>query len=156
MLPLLLGTLLTAACSVSPVEDPLPAIIGPMRGQHPAWLVDGASGQWQSADQVVKTLWVFSQKASGPLHIEGRRVDGEGRARFQDGGVAGTPKDALDIDQWRRRAWPGNATPEARRDYAWVPNYVIYPSRGCWQFTVRLGAEETRITIELKEPAGRR
>jgi hypothetical protein len=31
-----------------------------------------------------------------------------------------------------------------------VPNYVLYPSRGCWQFTVRIGADETRITIEIK------
>jgi hypothetical protein len=150
MLPVLLGTLLAAACPVSPVEDPLPAIIGPIRGQHPAWLIDGASGQWENAETRVKTLWVFSQKASGPLHIEGRRLDGEGRARFQDGGVDGTPKNSLDIDDWRRRAAPGNATPEARRDYAWVPNYVIYPSRGCWQFTVRFGTEETRITIDVK------
>jgi hypothetical protein len=150
MLSLLLTALLTAACPVSPVEDPAPGIIGPIIGQHPAWLIDGASGQWQSANQVVKTLWVFSQRASGPLHITGRRLDGEGVARFQDNGLDGTPKDALDIDEWRRRAWPGNATPEIRRDYAFVPNYVLYPSRGCWQFTVRIGADETRITIEIK------
>jgi hypothetical protein len=93
---------------------------------------------------------VFSQQASGPLHIEGRRLDGGGTARFQDGGVEGIPKDALDIEEWRRGAWPGNATPDVRRDYAFVPNYVIYPSPGCWQFTVRLGAQESRITIEIK------
>jgi hypothetical protein len=150
MLSLLLTALLTAACPVSPVEDPAPGIIGPITGQHPAWLIDGASGQWQNANQVVKTLWVFSQRASGPLHIEGRRLDGEGTARFQDGGLDGTPKSSLDIDEWRRRAWPGNATAEVRRDYAFVPNYVIYPSRGCWQFTVRIGTDETRITIEIK------
>lgn len=152
MLPLLLGTLLAAACPVSPVEDPVRAIIGPITGQHPAWLIDGASGQWESPETRVKTLWVFSKKASGPLHIEGRRLDGEGALRFQDGGFEGTPKDALEIPdpEWRRRAWPGNATPEVRRDYAWVPNYVLYPSRGCWEFTVRLGTEDTRITIEIK------
>ena len=150
MAPLLLAAWLTAACPVSPVEDPLPGIIGPITGQHPAWLVDGNGRRWSNAEERVKTLWVFSQKASGPLHIAGRRLDGEGTARFQDGGVEGIPKDALDIDNWRRRAWPGNATAEVRRDYAFVPNYVIYPSPGCWQFTVRLGSEETRITIEIK------
>ena len=150
MLPLLLGTLLAAACPVSPVEDPLPAIIGPITGQHPAWLIDGANRPWANPEERIKTLWVFSQKASGRLVITGRRLDGEGIARFQDDGVGGIPKDALDIDDWRRRAWPGNATPEVRRDYAFVPNYVIFPSPGCWQFTVRLGAEDTRITIEIK------
>ena len=84
------------------------------------------------------------------MHIEGRRLDGDGIARFQDGGVEGTPRNALDIDKPWNRAWPGNATPEVRRDYAFVPNYVIYPSRGCWQFTVRLGEDETRITIAIR------
>jgi hypothetical protein len=151
MLPLLLGTLL-AACSASPTENFLHDFVAPMTGQAPAWLIDTTSGRWQSSEERIKTLWVFSQRASGPLHIEGRRLDGEGAARFQDGGVEGTPKDTLEIPdpEWRRRAWPGNATPELRRDYAFVPNYVIYPSRGCWQFTVRIGADETRITIELK------
>ena len=150
MLPLILSAILAAACPVSPVEDPVPGIIGPITGQRPAWLIDGNSRHWSNAEERVKTLWVFSQKASGPLHIVGHRLDGDGTARFQDGGVDGVPKDALDIETWRRRAWPGNATPEVRRDYAFVPNYVIYPSPGCWQFTVRLGTEDTRITIEIK------
>jgi hypothetical protein len=147
---LLIAALIAAACAVSPVEDPLPGIIGPITGQSPAWLVDGNGRRWTNAEERVKTLWVLSKRASGPLHIEGRRLDGEGRARFQDGGVDGMPKDALDIDNPWGRAWPGNATPEVRRAYAFVPNYVLYPSPGCWQFTVRLGADETRITIEIK------
>lgn len=150
MLPLILGAMLTAACPVSPVEDPVPEIIGTIAGQHPAWLIHGNGRRWSNAEERVKTLWVFSQHASGPLHIVGRRLDGDGTARFQDGGVDGIPKDALDIEEWRRRAWPSNATPEVRREYAFVPNYIIYPSPGCWQFTVRLGQDETRITIELK------
>jgi hypothetical protein len=93
MLPLLLGTLLTAACPVSPVEDFLHEFVAPMTGESPAWLIDTSGGRWESSEARVKTLWVFSQKASGPLHVEGRRLDGEGTARFQDGGVEGTPKD---------------------------------------------------------------
>jgi hypothetical protein len=152
MLPLLLGTLLNAACPISPVVDILPEFVAPMTGQSPAWLVDTSARQWQGANQVVKTLWIFSKKSTGPLHIEGRRLDGEGTLRFQDGGIEGTPKDSLEIPDpgWRRRAWPSNATPELRQDYAFVPNYVLYPSAGCWQFTVRIGDDETRITIAVK------
>jgi hypothetical protein len=138
------------ACLVSPVEDPVPGIIGKITGQAPAWLIDGSSGHWESPEARIKTLWVLSKKAGGTLHIEGRRLNGEGIARFQDGGVEGTPANALDIDKPWNRAWPSNATPEVRRDYAFVPNYVLYPSRGCWQFTVRLGENETRITIEIR------
>jgi hypothetical protein len=141
---------LLVACPVSPVEDFLREFVAPMTGQSPAWLIDTSSGHWESPVARIKTLWVLSKKASGSLHIEGRRLDGEGIARFQDGGVEGTPTNLLDIDKPWNRAWPGNATPELRRDYAFVPNYVIYPSRGCWQFTVRLGEDETRITIEIR------
>lgn len=149
MLPLLLGTLLAGACPVSPVEDPLPGIIGPITGQHPAWLIDGAN--WSNAEERMKTLWVFSRKASGSLQITGRRLDGEGTMRFQDGGVDGHPADALVIaDPWTRSVIPGGASAEVRHAYSFIPNYVIYPSRGCWQSTVRLGAEESHITIEIK------
>jgi hypothetical protein len=34
--------------------------------------------------------------------------------------------------------------------YAFLPNYVIYPSRGCWEITVQLGVDATRITLEIK------
>jgi len=64
--------------------------------------------------------------------------------------VDGTPREALEIDNPWNGAWPGNATPEVRREYAFVPNFVVYPSRGCWRFTVRLGEDETTITIEIK------
>jgi hypothetical protein len=150
MTHLLMAAALAAACSVSPIDNPLPAIIGPMTGQQPAWMIDGSSGHWESAEARIKTLWVLSKQAAGRLLIQGRRLDGDGIAQFQDGGVTGVPKDTLEIENPWRRAWPSNATPEARRAYAWVPNYVIYPSPGCWQFTVRVGADETRITIELK------
>lgn len=150
MLPLLLGTLLTAACPVSPVEDPVPGIIGPITGQHPAWLIDGSNRQWAGAEERIKTLWVFSKKASGRLRISGRRLDGDGELQFQDG-MDGARQPALDIaDPWKRSVTPGGSTPEILRAYAFLPNYVIYPSPGCWQFTVRLGADEARITIEIK------
>jgi hypothetical protein len=146
----LLVTLLAAACPVSSVEDLLPGIVGPLTGQHPAWLIDGSSRHWSNAEERVKTLWVFSRKASGSLQITGRRLDGERTVRFQDG-VDGHPVDALVIaDPWTRSVIPGGATAEIRHAYSFTPNYVIYPNPGCWQFTVRLGTEETRITIEIK------
>jgi hypothetical protein len=141
-----------ASCPVSPVIDPYPDIIGPITGTDPVWLIDGSSRRWSGPDQVVKTLWVISKKAAGDLRIEGRRLDGDGVARFQDGGVTGTPKTTLEIPEpeWRRRAWPGNATADVRRDFAFVPDYVIYPGPGCWEFTARIGSVESRVTIAMK------
>jgi hypothetical protein len=152
MLPVLLAALLATTCAVSPREDPYPEIIGPITGQSPAWLIDGSAGHAGIADERIKTLWVLAKRAAGDLRISGRRLDGDGSARFQDGGVDGTPGDALEIPdpEWRRRAWPGNATAEVKAAYAFVPNYVIYPSRGCWAFDVAIGTELTRIVIEIK------
>src|SRR5262245_58181304 len=99
MLPAVLSMLLAATCPVSPVENPLPETTGPMTGHGPAWVIDGATHRWESAEARITTLWILSKMASGPLHIEGRRLDGDGIARFQDGGVEGTPKDALDIER---------------------------------------------------------
>ena len=88
-----------------------------------------AKGQWPSAHRRTTA----GRRRHGA--VSGRRL-------------TGSPKNTLEIGAWRRRAWPGNATPELRRDYALFPNYVIYRSRGCWR--VRLGADETTIAVEIK------
>src|SRR5260221_13729670 len=97
-----------------------------MPGRAPAWLINASDGHWQSAETRVKTLWVLSKQASGPLHVEGRRLDGEGTARFQGGGVDGARKDPVDIDDWGRRPRPGMATPEVRRAEGAGPPHPIY------------------------------
>jgi hypothetical protein len=38
----------------------------------------------------------------------------------------------------------------AWRSYSFIPNYVIYPSPGSWELTVELGADTTRIVLDLK------
>jgi hypothetical protein len=146
----LTAAMVAAACAVSPIEDRAPGVIGPMAGQEPAWIIDGASGHWSGADQVIKSLWIFSRKASGSLRITGHRLDGDGTLRFQNG-YGALRTDALEIaDPWHSMGWPGNASTEIRAMYAFLPNYVIYPSRGCWEITVQLGADATRITLEIK------
>ena len=151
MTSVLMAAVIAVTCAVSPVENPAPGVIGPITGQYPAWLVDGSSGQWSSPEERVKTLWVFSRNASGRLRITGRRLDGDGTLRFQEGGVEGHPADALEItDPWTRSVRPGGASTDTLRAYAFVPSYVIYPSRGCWALDVELGGGKTRITLEIK------
>jgi|KBSSwiStaDraftv2_1062776.scaffolds.fasta_scaffold577448_1 hypothetical protein len=151
MTNVLMAAVIAAACTVSPVQNPAPGVIGPAAGQYPAWLVDGSSGQWSGAEERVKTLWVFSRKAAGSLRITGRRLDGSGTLRFQDGGVEGHPADALEIaDPWTRSVRPGGASADILRAYSFIPNYVIYPSPGCWALDVELGGEKTRVTLEIR------
>jgi hypothetical protein len=150
MTTLIAVALVAGACSASPLEDRLPSVVAPMRGTEPAWVVDsGGRGQWPN--QVVKTLWVFSRKAAGSLRVTGRQLDGAGRLRFQDGGIEGHPTEALEIaDPWKRSVIPGGASAEILRAYSFIPNYVIYPNPGCWELTVTLGAETTRIVLDMK------
>jgi hypothetical protein len=144
------ATLLAVACAISPVEDRLPTVIARMSGQDHAWLVDGSSGRWAGVNQVVKSVWVFSRKATGSLRVTGRRLDGEGTLRFQDG-YGAQPTDALEIaDPWKRSVRPGGATPEILRTYSFIPNYIIYPSPGCWELTVTLGTDSTHIVLDIK------
>lgn len=150
MTSVLMAAVIAAACTVSPLENPAPGVIGPITGQYPAWLVDGSSGQWSGPEQLIKTLWVLSRKASGSLRITGRRLDGDGTLRFQDGSE-GHPADALEIaNPWTRSVRPGGASTDILRAYAFIPNYVIYPSRGCWALDVELGGDKTRITLEIR------
>jgi hypothetical protein len=150
MMNVIAAALLAAACAASPVEDRLPSVVAPLTGTEPAWVVD-SGGRWQGPNQVVKTLWVFSRKATGSLRVTGRQLDGVGRLRFQDGGIEGHPADALEIaDPWKRSVIPGGASAEILRAYSFIPNYVIYPSPGCWEFTVQLGAATTRIVLDMK------
>lgn len=144
------ATLLAAVCAVSPTENPHPTVIGPITGEHPAWLIDGSAGRWAGGDQVVKTLWVLSRKASGSLHVQGRRLDGPGTLMFQDG-MDGQPTDTLTIaNPWHRSVMPGGASADILGSYSFIPNYVIYPSPGCWELTVDLGADKTRIVLDIK------
>jgi len=61
------------------------------------------------------------------------------------------PADALEIaDPWTRSVRPGGASADILRAYSFIPNYVIYPSPGCWALDVELGGEKTRVTLEIR------
>jgi hypothetical protein len=49
---------------------------------------------------------------------------------------------------------PGGAPPDIMRAYVFLSSNVLYPSPGCWEFTVRIGEEATRIVRDLKPAAG--
>ena len=133
-------------CQQSPTQDLLPAVVAPMVGARPAWLVDGST-TWRSSEPV-KTLWVLV-RTSQDVRIRGRRLDGPGALTFRRGDDP--PADILVIaDPTRQSVTPGGAPAAIMRDYAFVPSYVFYPSPGCWEFTVRIGDAEVRIVRDLK------
>jgi hypothetical protein len=143
---LVLSVLQAASCHASPTED-LP-FMGSAVGASPVWVVDGAS-QWDwKQNEPFKTLWVLL-RTSQELRIKGRRLDAPGVLKFVN--VGDRPIEELVVDDPARRSVrPGGAQPEIMRTYAFLPSLVIYPSAGCWEFTVRIGDAEHRIVLELK------
>ena len=135
-------------CASTPMEDRLPAVIAPMAGKDPIWLVGGRSGS--RPDVPAKAVWVLSRKSTGNLRLEGRQLDGPGIVRFRTS-VDGPIRDALLIpDPQAQSVVPGGATPEIMTAYAFVPTYLIYPSPGCWELVARLGEREVPIVVANK------
>jgi hypothetical protein len=120
-----------------------------MVGARPVWLVDG-SATWRSGEPV-KTLWVLL-RTSEDVRIRGRRLDVPGALTLRR--ADDPPADMLVIaNPARQSVIPGGASAEIVRDYVFLPSHVFYPSPGCWEFTVRIGAEEVHIVRHLKRAA---
>jgi len=137
-------------CQQSPTQNLLPELFGPMVGIRPVWLVDG-SATWRG-DEPVKTMWVLL-RTSAAVRIEGRQLDGPGVLKLRQGD--GPPAEMLVIaNPANQSVIPGGAPPDIMRAYVFISSNVFYPSPGCWEFTVRIGEEATRIVRDLKPAAG--
>jgi hypothetical protein len=140
----------TSACRQSPTEDLLPDVVGPMTGARPVWLVDG-SAVWRPGEPV-KTVWVLLRTPE-EVRIEGRRLDAPGVLTLRRGDDA--PATSLVIaNPARQSVIPGGAPPEVMRAYAFLTSHVFYPSPGCWEFTVRIGQQTSRIVRDLEPASG--
>ena len=142
-----------ARCPATALEDRLPTIIAPMAGSEPIWLVDGSFNRWSGPEGLVKSVWVLSRGVEGDLVVSGRRLDGTGVMRFQAGLDAPLSVRAVIPDATRQSVIPGGATPEMMDAHAFRMMYLIYPSPGCWEVTVRLGDHERRIVVEQRRVA---
>ena len=137
-------------CSEPPRENRLP-VIASMAGASPVWVVDAAFGVWPGSDKPVKTVWVVARSHQGDLRVTGRRLDGPGRAQFKKG-VYGSIVDELVIPNAHRMGViPGGASSDVVRDHAFHPSYVIYPSSGCWELVARMGGDEVKVVINMKD-----
>ena len=141
-------TLAAFDCPVTPREERLP-VIAVMAGRHPVWMVDGSDGRWLGSSHSVKTVWVVARNHPGDLIVTGRRLDGKGQVQFQ--GHRGTPPgpELMIPKAHEALMLPGGASREIIDTYAFRPSYVVYPSPGCWEMTVRLGEADVQIIIEL-------
>jgi hypothetical protein len=135
------------SCDPSPTRGLLPKVVAPMTGTAPAWMVDG-SAPFQGEAVPHKTLWVL-QRTSSPVRISGRRLDAPGSAKLRYGG-----SDAADTmfvaNPGKETVIPGGASPIVMSEYVFLPSHVMYPSPGCWEFTVQIAQETFRIVRELK------
>ena len=135
------------SCTATNAIDELD-VVEPMLGAAPVWLTARAREPWQMGPQ--KSLWVLSRKVVGTLSVTGKQVDGGGVVKFQRG-IDGAIHDTLVISDIKSESVrPAGATLKLLRDYAFIPSFIYYPSRGCWELTARLGSEQRLIVRELQ------
>lgn len=142
------GPAVSDACPASAIEDlpDLANVARHLRGRAPVWMVDDG-GPWRGAEAPSKTLWI----AAGSIRrmiINGRRLDGDGHVRFiRDGG---TLTDRVEVDAVSAASVrPGGATPDTLRRYDFVTSQVVYPTAGCWQFSIDLDGRTHEIVRPL-------
>jgi hypothetical protein len=141
---------LGSSCASTAAENPLPTIVGPIPGKRPVWLADGSAGAWRGPEKPVKTLWVFSRELARNVRIQGQLLDGVGRTTFRRGLNEPITQALVITDPAAISVIPGGATQDIMRSYAFVPSYIYYPTRGCWELTIQFGGEETRIILAIR------
>jgi len=138
------------SCASTAAENPLPTIVGPITGKRPVWLADGSAGAWRGPEKPVKTLWVFSRESARNVRIQGQLLGGVGRTSFRRGLNEPITDSLVITDPAAISVIPGGATQEIMTSYAFVPSYIFYPSRGCWELTIQFASEETRIVLPIR------
>ncbi len=140
--------LAATSCPATPRLEIVSAI-APAAGAYPVWVVDGSYGRWRGPDDAVKTAWILARDNPGDLTVEGRRLDGDGRALFRSPGSADLSDRLVIANADTLWIMPGGIEPDELRKYSFRSSGVVYPSAGCWELLVRYGKSESRIVVEL-------
>ena len=85
----------------------------------------------------------------GDLTVEGRRLDGDGRALFRSPGSTDLSDRLVIANADTLWIMPGGIEPDELRKYSFRSSGVVYPSAGCWELLVHYGKSESRIVVEL-------
>jgi hypothetical protein len=89
-------------------------------------------------------------KARTPLRVRGRELATGAAARFQHRGPDGPISYEMAIKNPRRISVARRAGGELLDVYAFIPSYVFYPQRGCYQFDVDVNGGTRHITLDIK------
>ena len=95
-----------------------------------------------------KTLWVL-RRTSSSVRITGRRLDAPGSAKLRYGG-SDTSDTMFVANPSTETVIPGGASSTVMRSYVFLPSQVVYPSPGCWEFTVQIAQEMFRIVRRIR------
>lgn len=125
----------------------MPATIGLAAGGDPAWMLDGDNGHFSL--EGAKTLWIF--RAHGSVRVRGRELTSGAVARFQLHGIDGPITSEMVLEDLSRESvLPGGAPRSILETYSFIPSYVFYPQRGCYEFEISLDGRAPRIVVQMK------
>lgn len=140
------GLVGSASCQSSPTHNLMPDVVAPMTGTSPAWMVDG-SATWAGEGVPQKTLWVL-RRTSSVVRISARRLDAPGSAKLRYG--SDTSDTLFVANPSKQSVIPGGASPTVMQSFVFLPSHVMYPSPGCWEFTVQIAKKKFRIVREIR------
>ncbi len=138
------------SCLATPKLEIVSAV-APAAGAYPVWVVDGSFGRWRSPDAAVKTAWILARDNPGDLTVEGRRLNGDGRALFRLPGTTDISDRLVIANADTLQLIPGGIEPDELRKYSFRSSGVVYPSAGCWELLVHYGKSESRIILEIAD-----
>ena len=138
------------SCPATPKLEIVSAV-APAAGAYPVWVVDGSFGRWRSPDAAVKTAWILARDNPGDLTVEGRRLNGDGRALFRLPGTTDISDRLVIANADTLQLIPGGIEPDELRKYSFRSSGVVYPSAGCWELLVHYGKSESRIVLEIAD-----
>lgn len=138
------------ACPITPKLDIVSAI-APAAGEYPVWVVDGSYGRWPGPDELVKTAWILARNNPGDLTVVAKKLESDDRALFRMPGSTGLVDRLVIADADHPKMIPGEVSPDTLRTYSFRSSAVVYPSAGCWEFSVTYGERRSTIVLRLAD-----
>jgi hypothetical protein len=123
--------------------------INPVVGQSPVWVTTGAATGtkpilWEGSNNPVQVLWIRDLAVKGPALLSGTLAGGKAKATFAKAAL-GLPTDRFKFDALGDK--PESVKDDDLRRYAFHRTYVWFPEPGCYEFTARVGSQQSVIRL---------
>lgn len=135
---------------------PLLSAITPVVGQSPLWATTGLGAiVWEAPDKPISVLWIRDVTVKGPALIAGQlRGTPATRVRFTTrGSTLGVREERYKLDGLGMK--PTKASQADLQKYGFYQTDVYFPAAGCYEFTGRVGSQQSMIYLRVAPRTGK-